>query len=180
MVQRLFRCEGECAIEQSVQNHPCRPGVCHPTVICCLLAICKNLRTSLVATPVLSTVHSSSHSAHDRELQWDCLTSGHMYSGVPHVVLHALCRLYAFENPKSHSFTVGYGQHPWSMILSSCATNPLQRSAQGLEICWQPECSCRTWDLGPCAAAKLGLAKAVASPALLQLHRCSGQETPRQ
>lgn len=47
------------------------------------------------------------------------LTSGAMYSGVPHVVLHADSRLLSLEYPKSQSFT-NCGSEPTSSTLSSC------------------------------------------------------------
>ena len=49
------------------------------------------------------------------------LTSGDMYSGVPHAVLHTDCVTSSLLYPKSHSFTLGRGCRPSSRMLSSCA-----------------------------------------------------------
>ena len=48
------------------------------------------------------------------------LTSGAMYSGVPHVDFDTDCTTSFLLNPKSHSFSCGRGQGPCSSILSSC------------------------------------------------------------
>ena len=88
-----------------------RGGKTHPACAKCCLRCTRAPRRS-------SRVHNSAGAC--KVQPGPRLTSGAMYSGVPHVDLETDWPASSFEKPKSQILSTGDGHDPCSIMLSSC------------------------------------------------------------